>query len=505
MNLPDQMRAKISARGEDPSVCYARVWYSNGQFSAVAGQIDAALQTGGVGPGSPVGVYMRNRPGPVAALATLLATRRPLVVLNPAMPDAVVGRDISAFRPAAIVADPEDWRRGAIRAAVKETGALGVQVDFTAEDGDAVQVTVSPTTRARHAQVGKGVAILMPTSGTTGPPKRIPLRYQEIEHALAGAQEHYMNGSARAGSVRGAGVQICALPPTNVSGLWALITVLTGGGRALLQDRFEPAAWSQVVAQYRPRSASLPPAALRMILDAGVDAEKLSSLKAVWAGSAPVGADLADAFEKVYGCPVLASYGATEFTGGITGWSLNDWQNWKDTKRGSVGRSHPGVEITIIDPQTGEVLPPGRHGIVQVRSAQAAGGDGQWVRTNDVGSIDEDGFVWIHGRADDVINRGGFKIFPAEIEDSLEAHPQVREAVAFGVPDERLGQVPAVMVVVEDGVSPDDLITWVKSRLPAYKVPVAVRRTDSIPRNSAMKVLRGHVRRQFEAMAAQPD
>ena len=172
--------------------------------------------------------------------------------------------------------------------------------------------------------------------------------------------------------------------------------------------------------------------------------------------------DLADAFEKAYGCPVLLSYGATEFTGGITGWSLRDWQQWKDTKRGSVGRTHPGVEISVIDPETEEELPPGQYGILQVRSAQAAGGDGQWVRTNDLGSVDEDGFVWIHGRADDVINRGGFKVFPAEIEDCLEAHPQVREAVAFGIPDERLGQVPVAVVVAEGAVSPDELVAWVE-------------------------------------------
>lgn len=312
-----------------------------------------------------------------------------------------------------------------------------------------------------------------------------------------------MNGSAREGSVRGAGVQICALPPTNISGLWALITALSGGGRALLQDKFEPEVWSQAVSRYRPRSVSLPPAALRMILDAGVDPEKLSSLKAVWVGAAPVGRDLADAFEKAYGCPVLLSYGATEFTGGITGWSLRDWQQWKDTKRGSVGRTHPGVEISVIDPDTEEVLAPGQRGIVQVRSAQAAGGDGRWVRTNDLGSIDEDGFVWIHGRADDVINRGGFKIFPAEIEDCLEAHPQVREAVAFGIPDKRLGQVPVAMVVALDDVRPEDLVAWVKSRLPAYKAPVTVRTTEYIPRNSAMKVLRGQVREQFASIAAQ--
>jgi long-chain acyl-CoA synthetase len=249
----------------------------------------------------------------------------------------------------------------------------------------------------------------------------------------------------------------------------------------------------------------VPPAALRMILDAGIEPEKLSSLKAVWAGAAPVGSDLSDEFEKAYGCPVLTSYGATEFTGGITGWSLRDWQQWKDSKRGSVGRPHPGVEISIVDPETEEVLGAGQQGILRVRSPQTAGGNGQWVRTNDLGSIDEDGFVWIHGRADDVINRGGFKIFPAEVEDCLEAHPRVREAAVFGIADERLGQVPVAMVVGQDEVSPQELVTWVKWRLPAYKAPVTVRITDSIPRNSAMKVLRGQARQQFESIAAQAD
>jgi len=505
MDLPDQMRTRISARGGNPLLCFAGQWHTQDDFRAVARRIESALSGAGIGAGCPVGVYMRNRPGPVAALAALLASRRPLVVLNPAVPDATVGQDLSSLRPAAVVADPEDWRRAAVTQAIGDAGALGVRVDFAAGNDHAVQVIIDRAAGAEHVAVGDDVAILAPTSGTTGPPKRIPLRHQEIEHALRGAQEHYMTGSARAGSVRGAGVQICALPPTNISGLWALITALSGGGRIMLQDRFEPESWSQAVARYRPRSVSLPPAALRMILDAGVDPERLSSLKAVWAGAAPLGSDLADAFERAYGCPVLLSYGATEFTGGITGWSLRDWQQWKDTKRGSVGRPHPGVEIAAVDPETGEDLPPGRSGMLQVRSAQASGSDGRWVRTNDLGSVDEDGFVWIHGRADDVINRGGFKVFPAEIEDCLEAHPRVREAVAFGIPDERLGQVPVAVVVTERDVSPGELVAWVKSRLPAYKAPVQVSVTESIPRNSAMKVLRGEVRRQFEDPAAQPN
>lgn len=503
MDLIETMRQRMHADGDEPLLAYRDSWCSQGEFANAAQAVDALLTEHGVGPGSPVGIFMRNRPGVVASLAVVLATRRPLVVLNPVMPDGTVGADVLAMRPAAVLADAEDWVRGPLKAAVEASGALGVQVKIPAADEPAAVVIVEKSDGGVRGPVDDGVAILMPTSGTTGPPKRIPLRYSEIEQALVGAQQHYMAGSARAGSVRGGGVQIISLPSTNISGLWAIITALNGGGRALLQDKFEPVAWSEAVSEYKPRSVSLPPAALRMVLDAGIEPDKLSSIKAVWVGAAPTGADLAAQFEETFDCPVLLSYGATEFTGGIAGWRLMDWQQWKDTKRGSVGRTHPGVEISVIDPATGVLLAPGVQGIIQVRSAQASGGDTQWIRTNDLGSVDDDGFIWIHGRADDVINRGGFKIFPAEVEDCLEAHPQVREAVVFGVADDRLGEVPVAVVVTAGDVTTDDLIAWVRGRLTGYKVPARIQLTDSIPRNSAMKILRKQVRDQFEsAMAA---
>ncbi|MGV0643920.1 fatty acid--CoA ligase family protein [Mycolicibacterium sp. XJ2546] len=499
MDLIEAMRQLMHADGNKPMLCYGDTWCSRAEFAKAARSIDVLLAEHGVGPGAPVGMFMRNRPGLVAALAVVLATRRPLIVLNPMIPDGTVGADVLALRPVAVLADAEDWARGPVEAAVQASGALGVQVDVPAADAPAAVVTVARSGSDGTVPIDDGVAILMPTSGTTGPPKRIPLRYSEIEHALSGAQEHYMAGSAREGSVRGGGVQIVSLPSTNISGLWAIITALSGGGRTLLQDKFEPVAWSAAVAQHQPRSVSLPPAALRMVLDAGIEPDRLASLKAVWAGAAPTGADLAAQFEQTYGCPVLLSYGATEFTGGVTGWSLKDWSEWKDAKRGSVGRAHPGVQISVIDASTGELLAPGQHGILQVRSAQASGGDGRWVRTNDLGTVDEDGFVWIQGRADDVINRGGFKIFPAELEDCLESHPQVREAVVFGVADERLGQVPVAVVVTAGNVSAEELIAWTRDRVPGYKVPVRVRIIDAIPRNSAMKILRKQVREEFEA------
>ncbi|MFE9322584.1 class I adenylate-forming enzyme family protein [Nocardia sp. NPDC052278] len=503
MGLPEQIRRIARRSDDDPAVCYAGIWWSTTQLSHAVRRIDALLREAGIGDGVPVGVYMRNRPGHVAALAALLGFRRPLIVLSPLYPDDTVGADVRSLRPAAVLADGEDWDRASVREATADIGALGLRIDLPA---DRIEV-VSP--RAEGSAVGEiapDVAILMLTSGTTGPPKRIPLRFNEIEHALDSAQEHYVGKVGNGAKVRGGGVQIVSLPPVNISGLWALITALTGAGRSVLTDRFEPVAWAELVAEHRPSSVSVPPAALRMLLDADVESDRLGSLKAVWAGAAPVGPELAAEFEQRFGCPVLLSYGATEFTGGITGWSLRDWNTWKSTKRGSVGRPHPGVQISVVDPDTDEPVETGQSGVLLVRSAQASGGrEAGWVRTSDIGRVDEDGFVWIDGRSDDVINRGGFKVFPAELEHCLEEHPAVREAVVVGITDERLGQVPAAAVVAREPVSDTELVAWVKSRLQSYKAPARIQFVSEIPKNPAMKPLRGQVRAMLAGdLAANP-
>ncbi|MGW8815607.1 class I adenylate-forming enzyme family protein [Gordonia terrae] len=518
MNLTEAIGAHVDRATEDRALCYRGTWWTARELRAAVIAIRDAMTSAGVPAVAPVGVYMRNRPGPVAAVGAIMSAPRPLVVLNPANPDDTIADELITLRPPVVIADTEDWGREPLRNAVAQVDALGVVVEKVDGSMPTARIVSPYTSSAEHLSVDPATAILMPTSGTTGPPKRIPLRIDEISHALSGAQQHYMGrkpateksvseaSKEKPTSSRGAGVQIIALPSTNISGLWALITAFSGGGQAFLMDRFEPVAWSAAVEEFKPTSVSLPPAALRMLLDAGIPPEQLASLKAVWAGAAPVGSDLASEFERVYGCPVLLSYGATEFTGGITGWSLRDWYRWKDTKRGSVGRTHPGVEIAVVDAEDGRELAVGETGLIQVRSAQASGGNANWVRTNDLGRVDADGFVWIEGRADDVINRGGFKVFPSEVEDCLESHPNVREAVVFGDTDTRLGEVPVAVAVLGEPVSEEDLISWVRSRLPGYKAPVAVHVTDSIPRNAAMKPLRREVKTKFaNAILAEPN
>jgi acyl-coenzyme A synthetase/AMP-(fatty) acid ligase len=267
-----------------------------------------------------------------------------------------------------------------------------------------------------------------------------------------------------------------------------------------LLERFRVEAWLDLVKRHRPKTASLVPAALRMVLDADLSPDDLSSLKSIVSATAPLPPETAVAFEEKYGVPVLISYGATEFAGGVAGWNLTDHRQWAPTKRGSVGRAHPGCELRVVNPEDGSVLPPGQQGLLEAKSLQL-GLDSGWTRTTDLAVIDEDGFLWIKGRADNVIIRGGFKVIPGQVATVLETHPSVREASVVGLADERLGQVPVAAVELEDGapaVDGDELRAFARDHLTNYQVPKEIRVVERLPRTPSLKVSEGEVRALFE-------
>jgi acyl-coenzyme A synthetase/AMP-(fatty) acid ligase len=157
------------------------------------------------------------------------------------------------------------------------------------------------------------------------------------------------------------------------------------------------------------------------------------------------------------------------------------------------------VQVRIVDADTGTALPIGEHGVLEAR-VQVIGQ--QWIRTTDLASVDADGFVTLHGRADGAINRGGFKILPETVRAVLVSHPAVRDACVVGIPDPRLGQVPAAAVELRHGMrrlSEDELKTLVRDTLPSHHVPVTIVVVDDLPRNEAMKVRPGEVARLFTA------
>jgi acyl-coenzyme A synthetase/AMP-(fatty) acid ligase len=241
-----------------------------------------------------------------------------------------------------------------------------------------------------------------------------------------------------------------------------------------------------------------------MIYDADLPKEDLASLKTLGTGTAGIDPDLVDAFLARYDLPVLATYGATEFGGGVAGWSLGNFRKYWGSKRGAAGRMNPGCEARIVDPESGEALPPGAAGVLELRAATV--GDGaNWTRTSDLARLDEDHFIWILGRADNAIIRGGFKIRPDDVVKALQAHPSVKEASVVGLPDRRLGQAPVAALVLREGApipSHSELEARVREDLPAYNVPLAFKFVADLPRTPSMKVSAPAVRALFDADGA---
>jgi long-chain acyl-CoA synthetase len=184
----------------------------------------------------------------------------------------------------------------------------------------------------------------------------------------------------------------------------------------------------------------------------------------------------------------VLAYGATEFAGSLCAWTPDLQTEFGAAKRHSVGRALPDTQLRIVDADTGAEVPAGKQGLLEAKVAPM-GPD--WIRTTDIASIDKDGFVTLHGRADGAINRGGFKIIPETVRGVLISHPAVRDACVVGVPDARLGQVPFAAIEATPGMpvpSDDELEDLVRASLPVYNIPVAFTVVDELPRNPALKV-----------------
>lgn len=428
--------------------------------------------------GTPVGILLRSRPLSVGLLLGVLRAGGCAVAINPQRGLDRTREDIARLDLPILAGEHDD-----IDALVGEPRSSTV---LTASDvGMSLQVTRTGGSAAPALQ--PGVAVRMLTSGTTGPPKRIDLAYDTLERVLVGAK-HYESNRDSALRLR-SGVAVVNSPLVHLGGLFRVLQCVSDGRPFSLLERFTVDAWLDAVRRHRPQTVSLVPAALRMVLEAELDPTHLSSIRSVVSGTAPLSPDDADAFMAKYGAPVLVSYAATEFGGGVAGWNLRDHQKFWNSKRGSVGRAHAGCELRVVDPESGVTLAPDHEGILEVKAGQL-GSDTQWIRTTDFARLDAEGFLWILGRADQAIIRGGFKVHPDDVRAALESHPRVRGAAVIGAQDPRLGAVPVAVVELRPGdpVTADDLVAHASTRLARYELPAEVIIVDALPRTPSAKV-----------------
>jgi acyl-CoA synthetase (AMP-forming)/AMP-acid ligase II len=482
--LSQRIADVLDLRPDSHAIEYDGQWISWVQVGATAWRIASltADQTAGIG------MLVRNRPGQVAAFLGVLLGGGTVVTINPSRGDERTRADIAALGLPLIIGEPDDL------ATLVAPGTPAVPISGVLDDAGSAGHTTGAAPRS-------DVAVRMLTSGTTGPPKRIDLSYDMLARSVMGPNP----GRAPAPTELRRGVAIVHSPLVHIGGVFRVLQCVAEARSFVLLERFELNAWAEAVRKHRPRTVSLVPAALRTVLHSDLTRADLGSIRAVTCGTAPLSADDADAFTEKYGVAVLTSYAATEFGGGVAGWTLADYQEHWRAKRGSVGRANPGAQLRVVDAE-GTTLGPDKVGLLEVKPGQL-GPSAMWMRTTDLARIDADGFVWIVGRADQAIIRGGFKVMPDDIRIALEGHPAVAGAAVVARSDERLGETPVAMVELRESAATDvhALVEYLGKRLARYEIPTDIAIVDTIPRTPSGKADLNAIQRFFSGSAAHSD
>ena len=272
--------------------------------------------------------------------------------------------------------------------------------------------------------------------------------------------------------------------------------------RSILMRWFDPAGWLKLAQQHRANRTTLVPSMIQMLLAQPLDEADLSALVAVSSGAAPLAAETREEFERrVPSATVYEGYGCTESASIISSNPLGA------RRLGSVGLPVPGCTVQIRD-DAGQVLPPGQDGEICVHSPGVLSGYWQapdataaalrdgWLHTGDIGHLDEDGYLYVVDRKKDLIIRGGFNVYPRDVEDVLLTHPAVAQAAVVGRPDPRLGEEVVGFVALREGASAtgDELVTHARDRLAANKYPREIRIVPAIPLTSVGKLDRKRLR-----------
>jgi acyl-CoA synthetase (AMP-forming)/AMP-acid ligase II len=460
-----------------PAIEYNGAWSSwrqVGQLASAVGALDVGARQ--------VGILLRNSPVHVAAFLGVLLGGGTVVVINPSRGVDRVRTDAAALDLEMVIGTPDDL------SSLIPAGPTAISVTGLDERPAVITGRGGAVTRP-------GVAVRMLTSGTTGPPKRIDLTYDMLARSVIGSETER---SPAPTELRG-GVAIVNAPMVHIGGVFRVLQCVCEARSFALLDRFELDRWADAVRRHRPRAVSLVPTALRMVLHSPLTREDLAGIRAVTSGTAPLSAEDADAFTAKFGIPVLTSYAATEFGGGVAGWTLTDHQKYWREKRGSVGRPSLGARLRVVD-EDGMPLGPDQPGLLEVKPGQL-GPSAEWMRTTDLARIDADGFLWILGRADQAIIRGGFKVMPDDVRVALESHPAVRGAAVVGHYDDRLGETPVAMVELQDATDAAALGEFLRTRLARYEIPTDIAIVDEIPQTPSGKADLGAVREFFSHLA----
>ena len=495
--VPPSNIAALLERGapEHPAlVIPERVTLSYGRLRDLTDEAATALASYGIGTGERVATVFPNGPEAIVLFlaASMVATACPL---NPAYKEDEFRFYLEDVGARFLIV-PSNDAAAARRAA--PSGATVIEAGLDARGRLQLNGPNGHRVESRAMSGAGDVGLVLHTSGTTSRPKRVPLRNANLIASVANIVATYGLGAED--------VSLCIMPLFHVHGLLAsALATLASGGTVVAPERFSPLGFWPLMKAYRPTWFTASPTPHQLVLarlqdDRPAGTERLRFVRSCSSALAPAQMAL---MEQRFGVPVLEAYGMTEASHQMSSNPLPPAPRLP----GSVGRG-TGVEIEVFD-EAGSRLATGAAGEVVIRGPNVMAGyednpqanasafvDG-WFRTGDLGTLDGAGYLRLIGRIKELINRGGEKIAPREIDEVLEAHPAVKEAVAFGVPHPTWGEEVAAAVVLKAPATEKELIAFCRDRLADFKVPKRLHVVESIPRTPTGKVQRRFVAEQL--------
>ncbi|OGL19665.1 MAG: hypothetical protein A3F92_06815 [Candidatus Rokubacteria bacterium RIFCSPLOWO2_12_FULL_71_22] len=491
MNLARLGEENTRRFGEYVALSFEGREWTNVDAQRAASRLANALHRLGIGPGDRVVVMLPNCPEVLQAYAAVLKLGAVIVpvifLLNPSEVRHILtdsGAKL-AFTSLELLPKLEGFGGTTVLVGGEAPGTLGYE-ELVAREAD---------TFATVERADREVAVLLYTSGTTGRPKGVALSHDNLaSNARGAASLHELDRAAW-----GLGV----LPLSHSYGLTVMNAGNILGTRAVLLRWFNPEAVLEAIASFHVQSMSAVPTMLVYLLHyPDADRFDTSSMRVWGSGAAPLPLEIIEPFERKFGGRILEGYGLTEASPVVSAHRLSGVR-----KLGSVGQPIPGVEVRILDDDDRE-LPADEVGEVCVRGPNVMLGyyglpdetertlRKGWLHTGDVGKLDADGFLYIVERKKDLIIRGGFNVYPREVEEVLYAHSKVAEAAVVGMRDPLMGEDVLAFVALKPGAAAteDEIVTFCQERLARYKCPKQVRFVDALPKNPVGKILRKELR-----------
>jgi acyl-CoA synthetase (AMP-forming)/AMP-acid ligase II len=495
ISLPDFVFADAASRADKPALIDGpsgrAITY--GQLVGGARLVAGGLAARGFQPGEVFAIYLPNLPEYAVAYYGVLLAGGTNTTINPLYTVEELANQLQDADARYLLTIPpflDKAIEAAGRSSVREIFVLGQAAGATpfaallASGHQPPEVRIDP-----H----RNLATLPYSSGTTGLPKGVMLSHHNLVANLCQLQPLL--------DQREDDVVVAVLPFFHLYGQAALMAAtLWQGGTLVTMPRFDLEQFLAILQDYRISLAFVvPPIMLAMAKHPLVDRFDLSALRLVGSAAAPLGAELEEACAKRLGCVVGQGYGLTETSPGLTSHPPVEAR----IRHGSVGQLVPNTQAKVIDPATGEALGRNQDGELCFRGPQVMRGylnraqetaqmldaDG-WLRTGDIGHVDDDGYFYVVDRVKELIKYKGLQVAPAELEAVLVAHPGIADAAVVRVPDEAAGEVPKAFVVATAELSAQEVMDWVAERVAPYKKVRAVEFIDQIPKSPSGKILR---------------